>query len=331
MSQFLRIAGLAVAKGVSLFWVAGCFVRLLPSLLSLCIPMAFVVSLMLAFGELADGGEVLALRAAGFSFFEISRPFLAAAALLSCLLFYLNHKAGPEGYHSFRNRTALAAQQISKLDVEPGQFIQIGPWRLYAREADAQNGRLGGIYFVRAEGGGIRIDAEKGTLSLKNGGGMRLSLENGNIRVLGAEPSRFISGSFRSYEIEAETAGMIGARPLEMQEMNSGHLKEAMRESQTEAQHKVEYAVELAVRSAGALSPLIFFLAAAPLGLSLDRNSRAMGFLLSLAVLFSYYGLTTLGIGIGRRHSEMASLAPWAADVFGVIVGAVLIRRAVRR
>src|SRR5438128_816370 len=78
MNQFLRLFNLAVMKGISPFWIAGCFLRLLPFICSLALPMAFVVALLLTLAQLSDGGEVMALRASGFSFLEMTWPFLAS-------------------------------------------------------------------------------------------------------------------------------------------------------------------------------------------------------------------------------------------------------------
>src|SRR5271168_2884639 len=75
MNQFLRLFNMAVMKGISPIWIATCFARLLPFISSLAVPMAFVVALLLTFGQLAEGGEIMALRASGFSFFDISWPF----------------------------------------------------------------------------------------------------------------------------------------------------------------------------------------------------------------------------------------------------------------
>src|SRR5437870_2995312 len=119
MNQFLRLFTLAVMKGLPAWWILSCFARLLPSFASLAVPMAFLVSSMVTLGGLTDTGEVMALRAAGFSFYEIARPFLWLAVVLSVLLLGINHKFGPEGFHSFRKRTSEAAQKMAKIDLRP--------------------------------------------------------------------------------------------------------------------------------------------------------------------------------------------------------------------
>jgi lipopolysaccharide export system permease protein len=205
MNQFLRLFNMAVMKGISPFWIAGCFARLLPFIASLALPMAFLVAMLLTLGQLAEGSEITALRAAGFSFGEMTWPFLAAGVVLSGLLLYVNHKASPEGFHSFRDRVLEAGQQIARVDVEPGAFVTLGPWRLFARQVDRASGRLGGIYLVRSsEGGGqgVRVNASRGRLSIEPGSGVVLELEDGDLQLPNPDPSRFTSGTFRRYYVD---------------------------------------------------------------------------------------------------------------------------------
>jgi len=332
MNHFLKLFNLALMKGISPLWIAACFARLLPFVLSLAVPMAYLVALLLTLGQLAEGGEVMALRASGFSFAEMTWPFLGIALLLSGFLLYLNHKASPEGFHSFRNRTTMAAQQIARVDLEPRSFVRLGPWRLYARKADKESGRLEGVYLVRPESRqGLRVSARRGLLSLQRGRSVTLELAEGDLQLPNPDPAKYTFGRFRSYRVAVPLNGVPPRRPPDMQELSSPRLRQLRKDPGTTPQHRVEYAVEIALRSAGALTPFVFFWIAAPLGLDLGRYRRGAAFALSLGILFAFYGLLALGIGLGRRHESLSSLAPWLADAAGLALGAYLTRRAVAR
>lgn len=333
MNHFLKLFNLAVMKGISPLWIASCFARLLPFVASLAMPMAFLVALLVTLGQLSESGEVMALRASGFSFAEMTWPFLAVSVGLSGLLLYLNHKASPEGFHSFRNRYVSAARQIARVELEPRSFVKLGPWKLFAREADADTGRLAGVYLLRQDGSqGIRVNAARGRLLIGKGLGATLELEDGTLQLPNPDPAKFTAGSFKRYILEVPLAGgaRLERRP-DMQELNSSRLRAAIQDPATTPQHRVEYAVELAVRSAGALSPFVFFWIAGPLGLQLGRYGRGTGFALALAILFGFYGLLALGIGVGRRHESLSTLAPWFSDAAGLALGAWLTRRALAR
>lgn len=333
MNHFLRLFNLAVMKGISPLWIAACFARLLPFVASLAVPMAFLVALLITLGLLSESGEVMALRASGFSFAEMTWPFLAVAVLLSGLLLVLNHKTSPEGFHSFRNQYAQAAERIARISLEPRAFMNLGPWKLYAKEADPRSGKLQGVYLVRQKlaGGGVRVNALRGRLSLEKGRGASLELEDGELQFPNVDPGKFTSGRFKRYRVEVPLAGARILREPDIQEMKSAKLRDLIQDPQTSPQHRVEYRVELALRSASAFSPFVFFWVAAPLGLWKGRHSRGMGFAISLGILFAFYALLAVGISVGRRHGSVAGVAPWLADAAGLALGAFLTRRSLTR
>lgn len=332
MNQFLRLFATAMMKGLPLLWIMTCFSRLLPSFATLAVPMAFLVAVMVALGHLTDTGEVMALRAAGFSFREISRPFLWVALTLSLLMLIVNHKVGPDGFRSFKRRTSEAAQKIAKIDLRPRSFTQIGPWRLYARDAVSSTGRLEGVYLVkpnRAES--LRINAREGLITLDPGRGVDLELIDGQLAFPNNEPEKFTSGSFERYRVHLPLDTPATPHELDLQEMSTKALLEKAHRPGLPLEKRLECIVEASVRTAGALSPFVFFWVAAPLGLGLWRRSRGADFIASLLVMFVFYGLLVVGVSLGRRHAGMAWIAPWLADVVGLAAGAWLSKAAASR
>ncbi|MBI5629841.1 MAG: LptF/LptG family permease [Elusimicrobia bacterium] len=330
MNHFLKIFNMAVMRGISPIWIAACFTRLIPYVLSLAIPMAYLVALLLTLGQFTERGEVLALRASGFSFFDMTRAFLAVGMLLSGVLYYLNHKASPEGFHSFRNQYSLAAQQISRVELEPGAFTRLGPWKLYARSVEKGSGRLEGVYLVRlkASQSALRVEARRGRFKIEKGEGMTLELEDGRLQLPNLDPDKYTSGTFSRYRLEVPwSGGLLADRKPDIQELNSRRLKAMARDPATPPAERRLYAVERSLRSAAALSPFVFFWLAVPLGLRLTRHSRGLGFALSLVVLFSFYGLLAVGIGLGRRHAGFSAIGPWIADAAGLALGAFMAKR----
>ena len=333
MNSFLRLFNLALLKGISPLWIAGCFARLMPYFLGLALPMAFLVAIMLTLGQLSEQGEVMALRASGFSFLDLTWPFLALAVFFAGVLLLLNHKLAPDGFHSFRKQYAIAVQQISKVDLQPGSFMRLGSWKLYANQVEPDTGRLEGVYLVRAEErtAGLRVSARVGLLTVAEGKSLDLELGSGTVQLPDAEPDKFTSGRFGRYRIVVPLAGAPVARLPDIPEISSSELRQRLAAADTVAQARNEYRVELAMRSALSLAPFVFFWIGAPLGLRLVRHSRGLGFAASLLVLMGYYGLVAVGVGIGRRDDHLARVAPWVSDAAGLALGAVLARRAVSR
>ena len=233
MNHFLRLFNLALLKGISLFWILGCFARLLPYLLSLALPMAFLVAILVTLGQLSEQGEVMALRASGFSFLDLTWPFLGMAVACSLLLLVLNHRAAPAGFHSFRKQYQVAAQQISKVELQPGSFLRLGPWKLYARRADPDTGRLRDVYLVRAgkSDSGLRVNAREGLITLAPGRSLDLELSDGTLQLPNKNPEKFTAGRFARYRLSVPVAGTPQGKPsLDIPEITSAGLRERIAE-----------------------------------------------------------------------------------------------------
>src|SRR5581483_9507983 len=219
---FLRLFNLAVLKGISPLWILTCFARLLPYLLGLALPMAFLVALLLTLGQLSESGEVMALRSSGFSFAEILWPYFSMAVAFSAALFFINHKASPEGFHSFRNRYEIALAQVSRIDLEPGTFTELGEWKLFARGVDGGGARLSGVYLVKLKGVrmGMRVDAPEGRVRIESDRGFWLELYRGRLEMPDPDPDRFVSASFRVYRIFVPfVAAVASSRKPDLQEL----------------------------------------------------------------------------------------------------------------
>ncbi|MBI4423536.1 MAG: LptF/LptG family permease [Elusimicrobia bacterium] len=334
MNHFLRLFNLAVLKGISPLWIAGCFARLLPFFLALAVPMAFLVALLLVLGQLSEDGEITAFRSSGFSFLDILWPYFTLAVAFSALLFYVNHKASPEGYHSFKKSYEGALRQVSAVDLEPRTFVSFGDWKLFAESADRKTGALGGVYLVKQKGAnaGLRVEAPAGRLRVDRGAGLTLELERGSLQLPASEPAWLVTAAFESYRLFVPFGAAASPdRPLDLQELTTLRLRERLKDAALSLDHRKEYLTEAALRSAAAASPVVMFWLVCPLGLRLDKRARATGFALSLALLFLYYGLLAFGISLGRRRLECAPWAPWLPNAAGLGAAVFLWTRRLQR
>jgi lipopolysaccharide export LptBFGC system permease protein LptF len=220
----------------------------------------------------------------------------------------------------------VASGQIQKIELEPHSFLDLGTWKLFADSADQASGRLGGVYMAQADPKqqSIQLHAPTGELKLHRGQSITLTMNDGGFEVPEVDPQKFTAGKFKSYSVEIPLNSGETVRRVETQELNSFRLKSMLSDPRTPAQDMPEYRTEMALRSATAFSPVVFFFIAFPMGLQLGRYSRGKGFVMSLAILFAFYGLLSLGIGLGRKHSDLSNLSPWIADAAVALCGTVL-------
>lgn len=93
-----RILGKGVPAGV----VMELFVLNLAWMVALAVPMAVLVSTLMAFGRLSSDGEITAMRALGVSLFQVVRPVLAVGVLLTLFMLWFNDQVLPEANHRAR-------------------------------------------------------------------------------------------------------------------------------------------------------------------------------------------------------------------------------------
>jgi len=120
---FLRAVDRFLGKGLDLLTILEYLFLNLAWIVALAVPMAVLISTLMAFGRLSEDNEINALRSSGISFLTILRPALLFGASVCLLLIFFNTRILPE--MNFQAR--LLAGDIRKmrpgLDIEPGHFI----------------------------------------------------------------------------------------------------------------------------------------------------------------------------------------------------------------
>src|SRR4029434_7256156 len=85
LDQISQLMKILVSRGADLNTVGRAFLYMLPSILSVAVPMAFLLGVLLAFGRLASDSEIVALRASGVSPARLLRPVLGLSLAASLL------------------------------------------------------------------------------------------------------------------------------------------------------------------------------------------------------------------------------------------------------
>jgi len=322
MTFFLRLFNLALMKGIPLSWILVCFGRLSPYFLSLSLPMAFLVALLLTLGQHSENGEVMALRASGFSFKDILKPFLGLAIIVSVLLFGINHKWSPDGFHSFQRSYHRALAEITRLNIEPNAMTSIGYWTIFAKSVHEKSGDLGGVRVVKRQGQyrRMRISAPTGRSEVESGVGVKLVLENGAVVWPSDDPHSHTVSSFKRASFFLPFKGDVD-RKAELQELSTPRIREEIARGALTEQKTREYTTEAALRSAAAFAPFMLFWVACPLGLKLEKRSRPIGFAMSLVLMFVFYGLLAVGVGLGRKDILLSPWTPWLPNLMCVPAG----------
>jgi len=333
LDKLFDLADLIFNRGIPALSVLKLFVIFLPTILPLTIPMAILLATLVSYGRLAQDGEITAVRASGISLWKITWPILLLAGASSILLIPFNREVSPRAHAYFRRMFSRMISADPLLQLEPRQFFEMRDLKLYTEEVDPSHQRLGRtiLYRMRADLPADRIFSQSGTYE-RAPDHFRLNLKNGQFeRYDLQDAAKLLHARFQTYSIEVSLGSMQPDSSIDIHDLTSPQLSATLQEKGEQGPMAHELVSELQLRHAVALAPLALGLLGIPIGMVLDRGGRAMGFGVSVAVLFVYYLLLVLGLSLSERGVSPAGLSIWVANLVCLGIGSGLYARMLKK
>jgi len=328
MLNFVQIVNQGVLAGFSFYFSAKSVLFLLPNIIGTSLPLAFLLAMLLSLGQMSQDGEIIALRAGGFSFYGIFTGVFWTALLSSALLLAVNNWLGPAALRRSTDYTLSMINRVTKIELKPRTFQKLSDWVLYAADVNNLTGAMRGVKLVRRINKDdqpafvTRINASGGNYRIASDSGLEITLGNGQFSQTDfKDDEKILYGSFSSYKTLLPFFPEEGReRKLNQRELTTPGLLARLRDGALDAEQAAKYRIEAASRFALALAPIAFFLIGAPLGVALDKRGRSAGFAISLLMIFFYYGLTITGMVLSRKYG---ALFPWAIFAPVLLTGGV--------
>jgi lipopolysaccharide export system permease protein len=168
LDHLFELADLLLNKGVGLWLTLKLLFLLLPSSLSLTLPMSTLLSALLTFGRLSENNEITAVRASGLAAWSYVKTPLITALVTVLFLIPFNTLWAPRAHASFRQLYLQVLQRNPLVRIEEKTFVEIGDYHLFVERKDKKTKLMKGvtIYKIPVEGAPLRIFAERGTASV---------------------------------------------------------------------------------------------------------------------------------------------------------------------
>ncbi len=328
----LTMIGMTAADFAAVLW------SLIPVLASYATPIALVFGLLLALQRMSGDGEILAMQSCGIGIGPLLGPAIALgalAALLSAwLIISVEHGARSEMVAIFE-RTATKGGIL-----EPGRFRVIGDRLVFVDGRDRKGG-LEGVMIADYSNPArlLRIFAERGRLVFDDAGDvLRFELSEGDIQIVpqAADPGDEQRMSFEELSYAFDIGGLLGRAysPVRPRQMSLDDLRAVLERAERgdalfglDERDPIEYAIEIQRRFALPLAPLLFSIAAVPLGLRVRRGGRSTGIVLCAALVGSYYALIAGGQVLARSGVVGPAFGLWAPTLVFASVALFLLAR----
>lgn len=143
--RMLKFAGLVINRGVEFQQIATVFLALIPTFLEIAIPLATLLGIMLAIARLSGDSEIIVMRAAGISVYQLLAPVILFGALTALVTFGIVIFLRPLGFTLLNTTLFEIARTKSTANLDPGVFNDLGKMTLYAEEIDPVVGKLSNI------------------------------------------------------------------------------------------------------------------------------------------------------------------------------------------
>ena len=319
-----------ISRGVEWTIVARVLLTLLPQALSLTIPMAVLLGILIGFGRLSADREFVAMQACGVSLMRLARPVMLVASLSTLATAYQMIVALPNANQTFREIVYVVMAERVESSVKPLVFYQDFPNKvIYVRSlppgggwrgvflADTSHPNETTIYLARE--GRIRLDRDKRIVQLE--------LREGTSHTTHADkPDEYEETAFDHFLITLDPETVFKRAPAKgAPEMTFAELRDEI--ASAAARGDPAYAARFMYQQKLSL-PLtcpILALIALALGATNRKDGRLASFAIGIGVIFIYYVLLwgARAAAMGGRFSP--EWAPWVPNLVMTAAGVVML------
>jgi lipopolysaccharide export system permease protein len=212
MDFILEVLNMIIGKGLDALVILQIFVLNLAWMLALAIPMAVLISTLMAFGRLSQDNEITALKSSGVSLYRLIWPVLIASVVVCGGMAVFNDRVLPELNHRARLLMTDIQQKRPTWNLKEDVFIdEIPGYHILVKKVDPHSSQVEGItiYDQKNRRFPRTIIAQRGEVEFApDGSTLIFRLYNGEIHESDeSDPQRYRRISFDKQTIYIPDAG----------------------------------------------------------------------------------------------------------------------------
>ena len=330
----LELAVRGIASPLDLLRLIG---YLLPNFLTVTIPMAVLIGILLGLSRLASDSEVTAMRASGLGVVSFLRIVGIFAALLWIAGLANSLYVAPRAARALLDYEEQSKTSQATVQVQPRVFYEdFKNYVLYTQ--DVLPGANGTAIWKHVFLADLTQPATPHIISAQEaivqaGSGhqtLNLELVNGSRHdIQASDPAQYNIGTFKSAPLPIETTSQedthLSRRDTPMQALDTSEVwRRAHGPSNTDTRL---YSIEFHRRLSFPAACLVLMLVGVPLGLSSKRGGKSSGFVVTVLLVLLYYVLSLVGSAFAHQNEVPAFLGVWGANILFTVAGLFLIQQ----
>jgi lipopolysaccharide export system permease protein len=309
LTQSLRFIELIVNHGLSIASYLYMTLLLLPSLLSILLPIGFFLAMLFVYNRLTTDSELIVMRAVGLGPQQLAKPALILAVLVVLLDYLLTLVFMPMSYRAFRDIETDSRGGYAGVVLKEGAFNTVNDGvTVYVRSRGPEGELLGIlIHDTRDPKKAITIMAERGLLA-QTSEGPRIIMVDGNRQTVEKADNKFSVLYFDRYSAElGKTGSGDTTEAARWRQPRERYLNELLFPDMTSSMDRDNYnqlVTEGHMRLTSSLYGLAFALIALAALLPGDYNRRGQGkrIILAIAIMMILESASVFWNGFVARH-----------------------------
>lgn len=338
LEQVIMLIDLFLSKGVAFWLVFKLFLLVIPNILCLTIPMSILFGVLLCYGRFAEDNEITIMRSTGINYKTLSMPIIVLVMFISLGLVYFNHSFSPSTFKYFRTLYKQIAAESPLAKFNEKTITQVGEYKVYAHKVNPRNNVLSGVNVYKYSSDDKsedmipwRIASSSATVRVERGI-VVFKLFNGYWQRIDPEkPENMLHVHFASYEFEIPVSSNLSLGDMTLKEIKSSKIREKIKTFAKNDTQIYKYKNEYWLRWVLALAPVFITMVAIPVGIMSGKGGKAVGFGISLAILFGFYMLLIVSLNIGEKGYVPSGLIMWLPDLATAAAGVFLLKKMARK
>lgn len=305
-----------IAKGVEWSVIARLLVLLLPSSLSITLPMSVLLGILIAFGRLSGDREFVAMQACGVSMFRLLRPIGLIAIVGLVATAYEIIIALPNANQTYREIAFSEVASHVESSVKPRVFSEYFPNQvLYVRDLPAGGGwrdvfladlrQAGQTTVYLAREGRIHVDRQAKTVQLQLKDGTRHT-------TLASKPDEYEAQQFEQIVLSLDAQTVFPPPPTKgAPEMTIAELRRTIADEEKAGRPAYSERFMIQYKYSFPMACLVLAVIGVGLGVSNRKDGKLASFALGFVVIFAYYVLLYMSRAAAMGSKLNPDLAPW--------------------
>lgn len=263
LTQSLRFVELITNKGLPISIFLELTSLLMPRLFAIISPIAVFISVLFVYNKMLSDRELIAIKAAGISHFQIAKPTLFFGIIISVFCFYVSNFGIPSAEKAFSELEWKVKNNVSHLMFKAGEFNDIQNNFTVFISSHEKDGSVSGILINDDRKAGVKttLSAEKGRVYYTEKG-PRIILVNGVRQEVNEKDNQFVSVSFDRYSVDFGNFGSSKKKDEKAREKTLGELLTSYKDKDLSQKERNKFFVEGNKRLTSSLYNLFFALIA---------------------------------------------------------------------